>query len=198
MSADGTTSAPSLSPSINPGYSTQGFAESQPRQLAPSVGKNARWIQRFGGSNLHQQQRPDRTWFTAINLHRQRRLDRIWSSTCCCDIPYAQLLRSNLAAAFRADARIWRQRSRESASRCAYPPSLLWRFLVTHRKSILIRSASFTLVRSASPLHAVPAPASKPARQEPRNHRHPCMDFVARGSPASKFRLLHGSSPEAV
>ena len=39
MSADGTTSAPSLSPSINPGYSTQGFAEPQPRQLAPSVGR---------------------------------------------------------------------------------------------------------------------------------------------------------------
>ena len=28
-----------LSPSINPGYSTQGFAEPQPRQLAPSVGR---------------------------------------------------------------------------------------------------------------------------------------------------------------
>ena len=36
----------SLSPSINPGCSTQGFAESHPRQLAPSVGRT------FAGSRF--------------------------------------------------------------------------------------------------------------------------------------------------
>ena len=38
-----------LSPSINPGCTTLGLAEIQPRQLAPSVGTTACWIHGRGG-----------------------------------------------------------------------------------------------------------------------------------------------------
>ena len=113
LSADGTTSAPSLSPSINPGYSTQGFAESQPRQLAPSVGRtraglnvSAAPISIDNSDQIASTSTRTSSSTTAaasrvpprrFNLHRQRRLDRIDSDV----FDFVE----QTAAAFYADAR---------------------------------------------------------------------------------------------
>ena len=41
-------------------------------KIGAVCGKNARWIQRFGGSNLHRRQRPDRIYFNTYVIINNR------------------------------------------------------------------------------------------------------------------------------